>query len=61
MATGLCRMVTESGMTYAIRTDLGNGYLNDLEVDYYEQQGYQPDWRTLDPCGGTGPQKADDK
>jgi hypothetical protein len=50
-------MLTESGATKAVRTDYGNGILNDLDVDYYKQQGYQPDWKSLDPCSGTGAER----
>jgi hypothetical protein len=55
MARGICRALTESGATKAVRTDYGNGLLNDLDVDYYEQEGYGPPWQSLDPCSGTGP------
>jgi len=44
-------------LDHAVRADYGNGQLIDLDIPYYEQKGYLPPWRSLDPCLSTGPKR----
>lgn len=37
------------------------GYDNHVDIDYYVQCGYKPDWKTLPDCPGTGPKKSDNE
>jgi hypothetical protein len=57
MPHGVCVLLSESGQPYAVRADYGNDQLIDLDIPYYEQMGYLPPWRSLDPCPGTGPKR----
>jgi hypothetical protein len=50
-------MLDENGKPYAVYVTDHTGFDNQVDINYYEDEGYQPDWRTLKPCPGTGPKK----
>lgn len=51
MARGVCLLVDKDGKPYAVSVDYGNMIENQVDLEYYESQGYQPAWQTLPKCG----------
>ena len=43
-------MRTESGIPHAVRTDYDGTSRMDIDISYYEQQGYHPSCRSLPNC-----------
>ncbi|WP_296709426.1 hypothetical protein [Rhodoblastus sp.] len=51
MARGICLMTDKNGDPYAVVVDYGNMIENQVDLDFYEAQGYQPPWQQLPRCG----------
>lgn len=54
---GICLLNTESGKHHSVRIEDKNGNSRDVEIDIYQQKGYQPVWTSLPDCPGTPPRK----
>lgn len=52
MRTGKCLMLDENGNPISVYVTDHTGFDNQVDIGYYIEQGYKPDWKTLKPCPG---------
>ena len=50
MPVGKCLILDKDGNVTAIVVDYGHGTEMHIDIPFYEEKGYAPDWRSLMPC-----------